>query len=609
MKYSYILLLSFTMMSCSSDISDDSIVALQAKGEPGINGDIGSVITDNKQIVLGKEIPDIYSVEAMRRAYQAIYPNGDGQYGPDVIRTTYQYVRFLPKNEEELHAIEQYNISDIPLHYEITKGGSSYHDPSIPEDKYTWQYAVVPMGTINTTVQYEVIKNLFLEEETSTGSGDIGTPGTPGAQGPTGSVERSFWETLEIASERIVAGKSANDGQQGAPAAARWRPKGLIQAYDDKLKQYVPLQGVHVIIWHNYVRHSEVITDANGRFTADKTFKAGYGLYYRIKWTGGKDYTIYDGPFFDQAYLCVGGMIWSDIWSPKIDETSYVQKQLAAMFRAGERAFRGNKNYLEMKRPNFKNQIVLRYYNASNPDKSGSFRGCFSLSNLFPALKVWGKYDANQQYLTSDEMFNTVSHELGHATHYKEISGIRGLGYVLASDNFSESWAEAVAYFITKQEYAELGLDIDRHRYLSSPSPPPVGENGKPRANSIPAGQYSTTGPNYYVIPSDLNKQYWPYSDASITKGNVSAYSSLIIDLIDDNNQREYYKRLGKSNYSGLPQDEVEGFTLAEIQGALGDLINISGFRAKAKALNKKHAKPNTDLEIDDLFNSHTRYW
>lgn len=256
-----------------------------------------------------------------------------------------------------------------------------------------------------------------------------------------------------------------------------------------------------------------------------------------------------------------------------------------------------------MKRPDFKNQIVMRYFDSSNPDKSGSFRVCFSLSNLFPALQVWAKND-NQQYLTSDEMFNTVSHELGHATHYKEITGIRGLGYVLSSDNFSESWAEAVAYYVSKREYAELGLDIDGHRSLSPPPLPPVGEIGKPGAQSLSANTFTS-----YVIPNELNKQYWPYLDALIKEGNVSAYSSLIIDLIDDNNQREYYKRLGKSNYSGLPKDEVEGFTLAEIQGVLGGIINVSGLRSKVKALNKNHAKPNTDLEIDDLFNSHTRYW
>lgn len=41
MKQFFILLLSFMMVGCSSEILDERVVAVQTKGDPGSGGDLG----------------------------------------------------------------------------------------------------------------------------------------------------------------------------------------------------------------------------------------------------------------------------------------------------------------------------------------------------------------------------------------------------------------------------------------------------------------------------------------------------------------------------------------------------------------------------------------
>lgn len=599
------LVVFLVMVGCSSDILDEAVTATQTKGETGLGGETGSTTENDKQIVMGAEMPDVYSVEAMREAYRQLYPNGDGQHGPDAIRTTHLYVRFLPKSDEEFYSIEHYDLSDIPLHLEIAQGGSSYHDPSIPEDQYTWQYAVIPVGTLNTTVQYEILKELYLIEES-----EAGNTGSVGAPGPAGGTQFSFWEQLEAASERIAAGQPIeNNGQQRAPKREYCVPHGRIMAYDDKIGDYIPLAGVHVIVWHKEARKSHTITDADGYFRAEKQFRAGYGMYYRIKWTGGADYTIYDGPFLDQAYLCNGGMIWSDTWNVFIEPTDHKQKQLAAIFRAGERMYR--KDYLGMAPSDLSGQIVIRYFEENAPGKQGSFRGAFSVFKLKPALRIWGKYYDDSGYLPTDKIFSTTSHELGHANHYYQMPKPRGSQFDDISQNIKESWADAVEYYITKKEYLDYKTFVDSYASLA---PNNSGMPGRPSLLGIydqPGLPGGGAGFITFTYPTDLNNQYWPYDNSACDSfAEKLEYSSLIIDLIDDNNQREYFKRKKQTGYIRLPNDNVKGFTLAEIQSVLKNVESVEDFKIKIKALNKdKHPTLNTDVQIDNLFKAHTDYW
>lgn len=598
------IILFLTMVGCSMDPMDDTIVETpQTKGGTDAGTDDPSLLQSNSQMEFGEPLPDTHSVSAMREAYRQLYPNGGAQYGPNAIKTTHLYVRFLPKSDEEYESIMHYGLSDIPLHLKITKNGSSYHDADIPIEQYSGQYAVVRVGTLNTAVQYEVINELFLPDEVS----NDGSVGITGAAGPSGGGESmSFWETLEAASERIANGQTLTtdirEGLKGAPGGT-CRPHGRIMTWDDKLGKLVPVSGAHVFVWHNQSRKGEAYADENGYFVVDRTFKSGYEMTYRVKWGSHNDFLIYDGGGKSEAF-CSSGRIKSDTWNLNIPSDQHKQVHLATMYRAGTRVF--YKNYLDMAKPEQNGRLKMHYVDGP-ADKLGSFQYAFLTR---PVIYVYG-FSSRDVLCSSYDIFGTTSHELGHANHYYRLNPSRPVQFGKVNTNVKESWADAVQYYITKLEYLDYNLNIDSYASLT---PDYSGMPGYGRAALGPydePGLPGGPGADVFVKPAEINHQYWPFSGADLKYLDTRlAYSSLIIDLIDDSNQQEYFKRIKTKGYNKMPFDNVKGFTLAEIQGVLRDVKSVEELQTKIKELNTRlHPSLNTDAQIDNLFQGHKNYW
>ena len=121
--------------------------------DENISGEIGLMeefVTTEGQTVLGDVIDIPYSIENLLKAYENLPAQTKSQISPDDIQPTHYYVRFYPKSIEEqdiLRNIKPYVfLSETPLDRKVVVGGSSYHDPSIPEDLPTFQYTVVPVA-------------------------------------------------------------------------------------------------------------------------------------------------------------------------------------------------------------------------------------------------------------------------------------------------------------------------------------------------------------------------------------------------------------------------------------------------------------------------------
>lgn len=86
----------------------------------------------------------------MKKAHNNLSNSGTFVQGITVeVKTTDYYVRFLPNDWSEYDVLKKDTILklyDIPLDYEVETTGWTYHDPSIPADKPTWQYTVVPVS-------------------------------------------------------------------------------------------------------------------------------------------------------------------------------------------------------------------------------------------------------------------------------------------------------------------------------------------------------------------------------------------------------------------------------------------------------------------------------
>ncbi len=136
MKRLTVMILTAALAVCCAERGLDP-----ARGDDSPGGAPG-----HGMIVLGRQLDDPYSVENMTKALSAVYPTKAERIALDA---THSYVRFLPANEQQYDRLEQlgFDLLDHPMDYEIVKGGDWYHDPSIPEEEFTWQYCVVPKDT------------------------------------------------------------------------------------------------------------------------------------------------------------------------------------------------------------------------------------------------------------------------------------------------------------------------------------------------------------------------------------------------------------------------------------------------------------------------------
>ena len=141
-----ILFLALALVSCQKDgMSPDR----------GIDYEYGKGLPHGK-IVLGNRLENPYKTENMTKALASLYPTKAGRVE---VEPTDLYVRFLPVNKQECDELEALGLElvDHPLDYAIAVDGDWYHDPQIPEEDMTWQYAVVPVDFKFPHIKYEII--------------------------------------------------------------------------------------------------------------------------------------------------------------------------------------------------------------------------------------------------------------------------------------------------------------------------------------------------------------------------------------------------------------------------------------------------------------------
>ncbi len=227
-------------------------------------------------------------------------------------------------------------------------------------------------------------------------------------------------------------------------------PHGTVKAYDRTLKRDLPISGVEIQIESNGYRFS-THTDSVGSF--------GFPLLpnkkvsYRLKWQ-------YKNNLFDIRTNAIGqafceGPRSSDTWNPVFREGE--QQFFATIFRAGatylSQDFVTPKNQFE--------QISIKAYPNLRPFGHGSARHNAVSENI----QIWGKSKTGKK-LNDVRLFSYVVHELGHAHHDHFYLGWSQ--HLQTSLRLKESWAEAIRYFLTRDQYGE---NIEEVRVYSKQYP------------------------------------------------------------------------------------------------------------------------------------------
>jgi len=495
----------------------------------------------DEAIKLGNKLENPYTVENMQKAYDNLTKENNLKSSFQ-IQTTDLYVRFAPSSEDEWQLLraDSLELFDMPLDYEIEEGGTFYHDSEVPADQITWQYTVVPVKYDFPDIKYEVLAELFLQDEDED---DGNTEMTK-----SGLMKNDDWAALENEALKITGNYDPDDYEEEGTLKRRWRPSGQIKVEDDYMG-VIPLAGVRVVV-KRWFKWKHDITDKNGRFSTRK-FRSKR-VKYGIKWER-RDFDIRSGSYGQAWYNFVKKK--RKAWNLTIYRRSTPKSWLYAhIHRAAITYFYDYRKWGLTPPPRRKGVQKLKHrLHIAGKDKSG--RAHFFKFNRFiwsAQVVVYSKNKSGQKE-NSRDVFGTTIHELAHVAHW-------GMGYstgqyvldALTSDpKLPESWAVGVEWQVTNDVYAKDSYGVYESHYQQQ------------TINNIK---------------------------------NAKGYTPLVIDLIDNENQKEVKRN------SAYPDDKVSGYTLSQLEKALPSSLG-SWWRWRTK-IKEKYKNP-TEEHVDYLFRTY----
>ena len=476
--------------------------------EPDVGFDQSSQFQEFQagEIRLGEKINSPVTLRNMQRAADSLVQrNGMVLRSAQQLEATHLYVRFLPKDSAEYELLVGDTLLDptpYPWDYELTEG-DSYHDPSLPHDAYQWQYTVIPAehDLEQYNVRYEVLEELYMPNEMFDEESSISTRST--------SEETAYLKELLDESVR----QNAPDQMEPTETLRKWTPAATIKAYDDILDAYIPLDGVKVRITTFAFVKKTAITNIYGQVSFDKRNR---DVSYSIEWER-DNWDIRDGG--TQAYFH-GPDDTKSAWNLNIGKGTPKSLHISAIHRALLKYYYGNIDGLI--RPS--KALKVSYQTGADPDGSalGSTQSAIvrTWSWIFSAIKIYEK--DSKGVCDVSRIFNSTIHELAHASHACRMSKDE---YDNTSKFIRDSWASAVDWYLTLQEYERLGAKASR----------------------------------LWSLDINCNQQSWPdYKNLSLV------YSPLFIDVLDTENQGIFDEM--------FPFDEVSGYSISLIDKNLTTL-------------------------------------
>lgn len=227
---------------------------------------------------LGKQLENPYSISNMKKAWESLKasnPNARTS-GDDIeITTTHLYIRFKPKNEDELAILQRdstLTLYTYPLDYEIEETGDFYHDPEVPIDQPTYQYCAVEVNqTLPQEVEYEVLSELFIPDEDSDDT-DISSNGRTLISNTDALVDEAL---------RITGNLNEESVNYANARRSKWRPAGRIRVWDDSRNNWSGVEGIEVRA-RRWFTTRKGFTNANGNYSCNDRFRRPAN--YSIKW-------------------------------------------------------------------------------------------------------------------------------------------------------------------------------------------------------------------------------------------------------------------------------------------------------------------------------------
>lgn len=438
---------------------------------------------------IGQKRNNPYAVENIQQAYNNLY-------GPDIssLDANYLYVRFLPQSPEDVKILLESGLElwDFPLDYDIISIGEYYHDPSVTDSTYTWQYTVVPAGYTFPGIQYEILEQLALVPEDSriaeeafrlTGN-EFEVPDEYEPDPPL--VNGKFEFVLDHSSPDGTGAGTGGACNCPLPDHTR-KPSGCVQVFDNMLNQWHAVREVKIIVSKSrlfgIIFHRTDYTDASGCWQINQKYHGKIHVW--VKWESATcniktmkswadlwNYTFprrayigkYNGPFFNNIAIqfnwtnSIGNKTFRNWVASTVNNTIY-----AFQFYASDNDLpnppgdlkvlitpwgSGNTGATPMLDKSFLASFIL------TSDASGLFGGLFAVTGPIGSLAgisigawlalaapdiVLNVNDASE--VNSDDIRELMYHELAHAQHFTQVS--------------NSYWLDNIEYIIHHLDYGD----------------------------------------------------------------------------------------------------------------------------------------------------------
>ena len=220
----------------------------------------------------------------MRQAYQNITGSSAG------VAATHQYVRFKPTTGQINVLEEDLELFDAPLDHQIISEGDYYQDPAVPMEEVTWLHTVVPAGftfpagiACQNLATIHIPANLAVEAEAERLAGLNADGDGPGgvafkAPVPGGNPQicgpRECWvcpPDFACACEPC-----------GSPPPPPVAPRPRIMLDDTQFAANQGLRKARVVI-KRWFKIDRVFTDGNGNFVLTKNFRKKVKINVKFK--------------------------------------------------------------------------------------------------------------------------------------------------------------------------------------------------------------------------------------------------------------------------------------------------------------------------------------
>ena len=575
---------------------------------------------DSKPIVLGKALNMPYTAKNMQTALDNLLTGLKGRSKNSKLAKTFKdgegievlpshyYYRFLPKDSLEHELITNdtiLQVSNIPLHYEVEEQGDFYDDPELEGDEnpgpFSYLYAVVPYdypipenvygerlddfyfapemddkealqeGEVfvkqprNSTTKEilsvdengEVFEYLELEALKLTNNLDEDELAALQFYLPedTSGKLYSYEEAVQLGYEQkqlimdlasVEAMLAAEAGEQAR--RRKWSPSGRITVQEDAIGRAVGVVGAEVKVrkWGFLViRRARTNNTGNFRARSTRTKRVKYAVHFN----GNGRFKVKAGSIFIDAKHRGTRTYKRKPWNQHF---SWGRSQFYALVHNAAYDYYTNAvPRYGLHRPNYNLRIKAEY------SKSESSEHRAAISGLMPISDIKVTRIRKGSYRGSDGIYATTVHELTHRGHRNMDPGMFSVvANSCRKDMMIESWAEGVETILTNDRYDRFD--------------------------------------NNYFRDTRTVFEGWNEARQRQTIQTMNEYTPIVIDLVDRANQN-----LLPNTPGNQPVDNVENYTLQQIQSALDKSRNFTNWRNK---LNANRPPGLTTAELTELF-------